>query len=216
MGHFLRGSCGGSAAARKFSSPSSPADLVERLGRGDRVAEEEFARLYRHRVVRMMRARMPHEIAAEDLAQDVMVESLKALRRGAIAAPEKLGAFVRGTARNVLNSHLRSRRRRPKEVAFTVEMPDTRSPEAAVQRLEVLDLARRAMNGLTPRDRELVRMSLIEDRTPAEIAVALGSSGDLIRARKCRALKKLLRGFRILSRRGVSRMPAIASSRSRS
>jgi RNA polymerase sigma-70 factor (ECF subfamily) len=166
-------------------------------------AEEEFVRLYRGRVVTMMRARMRHETIADDLAQDALLESLKSLRRGAIAEPEKLGAFVRGTALNVLNSYLRSRGRRPTEVEITEQIPDLRSPEEAARKLEALGVACRALRRLSREDREVIRMSVVEGLSASEIAAALGSNADLIRVRKCRALKRLSRGVEVLNRRGL-------------
>jgi len=202
LGMLRRNRYAGHAAPPELSAFLDSRSLVERIGSGDPAAEEEFIRRYHVRVVMMMRARMRRGGVAEDLAQETLVESLEALRRGAIHAPEKLAAFVHGTALNVLNGYRRYQGRHPLEVSLPEDLPDPRSPEETLENRETLGLLRRAFTEIPRRDRELLRMSLVEGFTPVEIAAAAGSGAGLIRVRKCRAARRLLRRFRVLTRRG--------------
>ena len=52
---------------------------------------------------------------ARDLAQDVLMHVLTALRDGQLRDQERLAAFVYGTARNVMNNYLRTGRQRRTE-----------------------------------------------------------------------------------------------------
>jgi len=61
----------------------------------------------------MLVARSRNRDLADDLAQEVMMDAICALRRGQLREPSKLTPFVLAIARNVLNSHYRARRASP-------------------------------------------------------------------------------------------------------
>src|SRR5262252_8045567 len=101
---------------------STGASLAERIRAGDTSAEEELAATFRRSLVAIARARTRDREAAQDLAQQVLIEALKALRAGKLREAEKLSAFIEGIAHNVINSFLRTRMRRP-ECSLEEELP---------------------------------------------------------------------------------------------
>ena len=183
----------GGAAGREF------ADLVQRIGRGDSAAEEEFARRFTDRIRVMMLVRTRSKQTAEDLAQETLLAALESLRGGHIESPDRLGAFVHGTARNVLNNYFRTHARHPVEVPLPVDLPADPPPER-VESAEQRELVRRALARLGQIDRAILRMSLVEGMRPADIAAALRLRDDLVRTRKSRAVKKILGFLEKLSR----------------
>lgn len=88
-------------------------NLVERIRQGDEVAETEFVRRFTQRIFVMSFVRTRDREAARDLVQEVLMAVIGALRKGQLQNPERLPAFVHGTARNLINNQLRSARQRP-------------------------------------------------------------------------------------------------------
>lgn len=175
-------------------------DLVDRIRCGEATAEDEFARRYADRLRAMMFARTRNHEDAEDLAQDSLLAVLEALRRGDLASSERLDAFVRGTARNVANNHLRALARTPLEVPLTEDVPagSVTSDLEAEERLALaLDLVARH-GGL---DGEILRSSLVNGLTPVEIGKTLHMSSALVRTRKSRAARRLGAEIGALSQR---------------
>lgn len=172
--------------------------LAERVRKGDPSAEEELVRVFRARVLVMMRARTQEPDAARDLCQDVLIAVLCALRQGQLRVPERIAAFVHGIARNTANNYLRTRRRQagldevPESVAAAVGDP--------VESAERRQLVRCALSSVTPEDRRILMLTLVEGLKPGEIAERLGLNDEVVRTRKSRALRKVIERVRELSR----------------
>jgi RNA polymerase sigma factor (sigma-70 family) len=180
-------------------TPCQQIALVERLQAGDEQAEIEFVRLFANRLRTMIAARIHDRETARDLAQDALVASLSALRRGSVREGDKLAAFVYGVARNVANSFLR--RRQGSAIEVPLEDADIPAPpidfDDDVARRE---LAERALQALGASDQEVLTLTLVEGLTPREIAKRLGEGVDVIRTRKSRALKRVIAEVERLSR----------------
>src|SRR5215475_14337723 len=91
--------------------------LVERIRRRESSAQEEFVNLYRRPILAIATARTRDPEAARDICQDVLIAVLAAIERDQIREPDKLSAFVQGTARNLINNFLdRQKRRRETDI----------------------------------------------------------------------------------------------------
>lgn len=186
--------------------PSAPlsaqqqSSLAERIRKGDQAAEDELVRLFSDRVLVMMRARTRDPEAAHELAQDVMVAVLRALRNGQVREPERLAAFVYGTARNLVSNYLRARSQHPKEEPISSELAAA-NPAENVETSERVVLVRRALECLDSRDRKILLLTLVEGLKPGEIAAHLGLNPVLVRQRKSRAVKKVIERIRKMSRK---------------
>ena len=145
----------------------------------------------------LFRSRDPE--AARDLAQDVMLAVVRALRNEQLREPERLAGFVYGTARNVINNYLRTRSRLPKEDSIDAAL-HLASPPDPVDHGERIGLVRRALGTLGSTDRKILLLTLVEGLKPGEIGVRLGLTSEIVRARKSRALKKTIERVKRLSR----------------
>jgi RNA polymerase sigma-70 factor (ECF subfamily) len=167
-----------------------PAEAVARIGQGDRAAEELFAGHYFRRVYALARVRLRDEELAREMAQEILMAALLAMRAGRLREPERLTAFVLATARNRIANHFREENRRP----VMQEATESIAAPAIEDRLDIQERRqqlRRAMNRLDPCDREILRLNLVEQIRPEEIGTRTGLSAESVRQRKSRALRKL-------------------------
>ena len=187
-------------ASRALLTPEQQSSLAERIHGHEPSAEEEFVRLFSDRVRFLVLARTRDPEVARDLAQDVMLAVVRALRGEQLRDPERLAGFVYGTARNVLNNYLRTRSRQPKEDPIDDAL-NLAQPPARVDDSERMGLVRRALAFLDPTDRQILWLTLVEGLKPGEIGARVGMTGEIVRARKSRALKKTIERVKRLSRR---------------
>ena len=177
-----------------------PATLADRIRAGDPAAEDELVRSFSQRVFVMALVRTRDAEAARDLRQDAFIAALGSLRKGHLREPDKLAAFVYGTARNVINNHLRARAHAPAHepiAAETLLATDSDGLEAA----ERLALVRESIARLEPADRKILTMTLTEGLNPSEIGARLRLTAEVVRQRKSRAIKKVIETVKKLSRR---------------
>ncbi len=168
------------------------AALAARVEEGDASAEEALVVLFEPRIRTLLVARLRDREAARELLADVLLAVLQALRAHKLRDGERLAAFVAGTTRNVLSNHRRKERRTPTRGALSLEAappPPARDVYEETERRETLS---RELLRLEPTDRRILELTLEEGWRPAEIAKSLGLSGDVVRARKSRAIRKIV------------------------
>lgn len=127
--------------------------------------------------------------AAEDLAQQVMMGVIEALRAGRVEDPERIDRFVLGTCRNVAHMIRRDRvrltetRRRLQGEVGAVVSP----PWELVTSRRVED----CLGTLAPRESRILQRLFQEGSTPAEIAGELGLTAGNVRVIRHRAVARL-------------------------
>ncbi|HEV8630041.1 MAG TPA: sigma-70 family RNA polymerase sigma factor [Thermoanaerobaculia bacterium] len=167
--------------------------LAERVRRGEAGAEEDLVACFQRPVLALLIARTRDSEAARDLTQEVLLGTLLALRQGRLREPERLAAFVACTARNLVFKHLRSRGRALQPLEGTAEVPAPGlAPDALLEAAERRELVAAALAELDERERVVLELTWRQDFSPAQIARQLGVSGDVVRTRKSRALKKVV------------------------
>lgn len=171
-------------------SAESDAGLVARIGSGtDRDAEAELFRRMAPRVrlygLRHLRA---HH-AADDLAQQVLLTVLLALREGRLREPEKLASFVLGTARMTVLDLRRGAQRKQQLLEKFGHIFDI-SVELSTLPLDAGQLTR-CMQTLKERERVVVIMSFYDEKTGADVAGSLGVSEANVRVLRHRAIHQL-------------------------
>ena len=193
---------GGAAAgaARGLLTPQQQSSLAERVRTREPSAEEELVSLFSDRIRVLVLARTRDPETARDLTQEVMLAVVLALRHEQLREPEHLAGFVYGTARNVINNYLRTRSRLPREDSIDAAL-HLASPPGPVDDSERIALVRRALATLKATDREILLLTLVEGLKPGEIAVRMALTAEMVRARKSRALKKIIDRVKRLSRR---------------
>ena len=112
------------------------------------------------------------EHAAEDLAQQVLITTLEALRAGRLREPEKLVSFVLGTCRmTVLNLKRGEHRKKRLLAQFGADLAMPAQPPGP--RLDQEQLAR-CLRNLKERERTVVVMTFYDEQTGADVAGFLG------------------------------------------
>jgi RNA polymerase sigma-70 factor (ECF subfamily) len=180
------------------------AALAARVAAGHADAEARLVEHFLPRIRVMMLARTRDADLARDLTQDTMVAVLQAARRGQIRDLDRVAAFVHGVARNLANNHARGVRvqaEAPLE-ALPVE-PFVEDDHGGRERQALLE---RGLEAITPSDRLILQLTLVEGMKPGEIAERLGLTSEVVRARKSRARKRVMDALAELSRLG-SRQP---------
>ena len=175
------------------------ASLAELIRDGDRSAEAELVTRFHRRVLLMAWARTRDRAAAADLAQETMLAVLQALRDGKLIHPSRLPGFVRGTAKNLIDNHLRGQRIHRQEPVPSLTHPGL-DPERLAGGAERMERVRRALAELGPDDRMVLLLTLVEGLNPREIADRLRLGSEVVRKRKSRALERLRRAVERRSR----------------
>jgi RNA polymerase sigma factor (sigma-70 family) len=179
--------------------PVDHASLVSRLAQGDAAAEATLAEQFGPKLRAMMMARTRDGELARDLAQDALIALLQALRQGQLRDHERLPAFAHGIARNIVNNFFRTRQREPQGQPLVEEMAVFSANDDREEQ-ERLVMVRKGLTDLSPSDREILKMTLVEGLKPGEIAEKLGLTAEVVRARKSRAQKRIVAAIEKLSR----------------
>ena len=167
------------------------ASLVGRIRSGDEEAEARVVELFSRPVRVMVRVRGGRRLDEEDVAQEVLMAAISGLRRGQLREADRLGAFVAGIARNLINNRLRSARGAALESLTGRENAAVADLRAEMSSRERAALARRALDELSADDRRILVLTLIRGLRSSEVAAQLGVSEEAVRARKSRALRRL-------------------------
>jgi RNA polymerase sigma-70 factor (ECF subfamily) len=164
--------------------------LLQKIQAGDEGAYDSAFRAWYPVLVRVATALLHDPDAAEEVAQDVMVELWR--RRHLLDANVTLGAYLLRSVRNRSLNHLRHlkvRKRSESDVEALYDAPiATDQPIVAT---ELAEAARHAVAGLPPRCREIFELSRVHGLRYAQIAEALDISPKTVEAQMGKALKIL-------------------------
>jgi RNA polymerase sigma-70 factor (ECF subfamily) len=150
--------------------------------------EAELYRRFAPRVRLYGRRHLQNGMAADDLAQDVLLLTIEKLRGGEVRRPEEIGSFILGTSRMMARGERRVARRREALAARFAE--PTTVPAAGAS---VLDTHRvgACLRALGERDRLVVLLTFYADREAPRIAEDLGLSPGAVRTIRHRAIARL-------------------------
>jgi len=175
-----------------MSSEPTDAELARQISEAGELAtaaEGALFRRYATRIALYGRKHLGSATEADDLAQQVMLRVLEAIRHGRVDDTSRLSSFIFGTCRHVSWDMRRSDQRQRKIareaalVSFDVHAPD-------VSGSDVVRLFG-CMGRLPEREANVLRMSFMEEREPHDIALRLGLSSGNVRVIRCRALAKV-------------------------
>lgn len=154
-------------------------------------------------VIRIVRSNLPRRADAEDLAQDIFLKMFEKLDQFKGAVP--LSHWVSRIATNHCLNAIRSQTARPEwrmadlteeqeeaiaaATTATVEEPH---PAHLLGARELVDLL---LESLSPKDRVVLRLLEIEERSIREISERTGWSAAMIRVRAFRARRRLNQCF---------------------
>jgi RNA polymerase sigma-70 factor (ECF subfamily) len=189
-------------------------DYVRRLREGDRWTEEHFVRYFSELILIKLRGRLRSLEAIDDVRQEVFVRVIRTLRSAeGVRDGRKLGAFVNSVCNNVL---LESYRAQSRSVGLDSDdyrqVPDsaTAADEALVTG-ETRAYVRRVIEGLPPKDADILRSMFFEERDKDEICKQFAVDRNYLRVLLHRAKEK----FRQQYRRGAEVTPLRGSETER-
>lgn len=146
----------------------------------------------RARLVRLCAAAVGDAAAAEDLAQEALLEAWR--HRGRLTDPAGADAWLGAIARNVCRRHLRSRGQ--ERVVLTDSVPDQPHDDLHdgldhLEREEVVELLDRALGLLPPATRAALVGHYVDELSHADLALRLGTSADAVSMRVTRGRRRL-------------------------
>ncbi|HEY0642838.1 MAG TPA: sigma-70 family RNA polymerase sigma factor [Nocardioides sp.] len=142
----------------------------------------------RARLVRLCAAVSGDAAAAEDLAQEALLEAWRHQHR--LTDPAGAEAWLNAVARNVCRRHLRSRGQ--DRAVPTESVPDQQLDALdPLEREEVVELLDRALGLLPPATRDALVGHYVDGLTHADLAEHLGTSTDAVSMRVTRGRRRL-------------------------
>jgi RNA polymerase sigma-70 factor (ECF subfamily) len=174
-------------------------------GARDEAAARALIDMLYPQVISIVRNHLPFRLDEEDLAQEVFAQFFKTLDRYDPALP--LENWVARLAMNVCLKALRTRKRRPElrwsdlsEQEQAAMESLVREPEdAASTDSDVKALLHRLLDTMDAKDRLVLTLLHLEEKTLKEIQAITGWSSIIIRMRAYRARRKLRKLFDDLS-----------------
>lgn len=175
----------------------------------DTAAFSELVERFQHRLVAVMHHLVGSADEAEDLAQEVFLRVYRTRERYTPKA--KFSTWLFTIANNLALNALRDRQRRPvlplevrdsgplgprpaEALAPTRDVP----PSHNLQQQELAEVIRRALDGLSERQRVAIVLNKFEDMNYADIAEVMGLSAKAVKSLLSRArckLREALQGY---------------------
>jgi RNA polymerase sigma factor (sigma-70 family) len=172
--------------------------LAERIRMGERSAEESLVDHFYPRVYAIAVVRIRDRESARDLAQEIMLAVLCALRDGKLRDQSGLAGYVCATARNRVSQFLRTRSVKRSADSQPEPVLDRFDPEKSLENAERRRLALSAIKRLSAADRKILRLTLVEGLKPKEIAARLGLKPEVVRKRRSRAVRRAREAIRTM------------------
>lgn len=169
--------------------------LVQRSQAGDRWAFGELAARYRQRLEALVETRMGKEVRATmdvaDVVQETLARALQSVETFRFQGDDSFLRWLGGIAEHlIVKAASRGRRRKPLELKDDRFATGT-SPSRGLRRDERFERLLKAIDGLPPDYREVLRLARIEGLKHEEIAAQMGRSHAAVRQLVVRALRLL-------------------------
>jgi len=157
---------------------------LQQLCSGDFRTESHFVAYFSELIQLKLRSRVKSPQTMEDLRQETFARVFATLRsQGKLRQPERLGAFVNSVCNNVLLEHYRSAsRENPIEEEEGANLPDPSLDVVAIlSHKEMEQKVRQVLDGLSERDRRLLREVFLEERDKDAVCRDFGVDRDYLR-----------------------------------
>jgi len=173
--------------------------LVERAQAGDREAFSALVERFRDRlrlwIETKARLRLGPSIEIDEVLQETFVRAFESIARFEWQGDDAFEKWLCGIARNVLlKSAKKHRAQQGLEAAADLPALDE-SPGTALRRDERFERLEKALAGLSPEYRQVVRLARIDGLKVKEIAARLEKTPNAVKHLLARALKELRERF---------------------
>lgn len=170
----------------------SDQELMRIVQGGDYSPASEIYDRYSARIYNFAFRFLKNAEAAEDATQEVFVKMLKHANQ--FQGDAKLSTWLFSIAANWCRDYLRKADNKAKEaedVLVTLPAPSEGSPERRLEQRENEHRIQRALQALTPEQREAILLSRYQGLSYAEIAQIAGCSEGAVKTRVFRAMETL-------------------------
>ncbi|HEU4521420.1 MAG TPA: RNA polymerase sigma factor [Thermoanaerobaculia bacterium] len=170
----------------------SDQELMRIVQGGDYAPASEIYDRYSARIYNFAFRFLKNAEAAEDATQEVFVKMIRHANQ--FQGDAKLSTWLFSITANWCRDYLRKADNRPKEsddVLVTLPSPNEVSPERNLEQRENEQRVRRALDELTPEQREAILLSRYQGLSYAEIAQIAGCSEGAVKTRVFRAMETL-------------------------
>jgi RNA polymerase sigma-70 factor (ECF subfamily) len=165
-------------------------DLQRRIRAGDESAFDIVFRAHYPRLVKMAEWIAGERAAAEEIAQEVMLELWR--RRESLQVEQSFGAYLIRATRNRALNHVRHQKIVARELAAaTIEPPESPGSDAEMLGVELERVVREAVAALPERCREVFELSRTQGMRYVDIASLLDVSVKTVEKRMGQALSEL-------------------------
>lgn len=143
---------------------------IHGLREGDAETQKHFVRYFGELLTIKLRARRLAPHLAEEVRQETLLRVLTVVYRQGVENPQGLGSFVNSVCNNVVMELYRAESRHPNLSEDTPEPADEgESPESLAVTSQRKRLARRVLDELPAKDREVLRQVFLEERSRDEV-----------------------------------------------
>jgi RNA polymerase sigma-70 factor (ECF subfamily) len=192
----------------------SDQELMAVVQGGDYSPASEIYDRYSARIYNFAFRFLKNAEAAEDATQEVFVKMLKHANQ--FHGDAKLSTWLFSITANWCRDYLRKADNKAKEsddVLVTLPAPNELSPERKLELRENEVRVRRALEALTPEQREAILLSRYQGLSYAEIAQIAGCSEGAVKTRVFRAMETLKKALTGESRGGDRCLTALPCGR---
>lgn len=178
--------------------PAEIATCLQQIGQGNEDAARELMERLYPLVLKLVRAYLPRRASEEDLVQTVFMKVFANL--GQYSGQVPVEHWVSRITVNTCLNEIKAQKIRPEwrwadlseEEQFVVEaLSATEDEGSAISGESAKELLKRLMGTLAPRDRLVIQLLHLEERSVAEIRKITGWNTAVIKVRAFRARKKL-------------------------
>lgn len=153
-------------------NPNEGQNIVERIRRGDRAAENELYRQFNSRIHHLVRMAVGYaNDDRQDLVSEIQLAVLESVRKGSYD-PQKgvvLGAYVYGIARNKLRDYYKASKRRERVIQACDEEPHALDKYEADEK-EIQDLLHQLLSRLKIKYQQVLYLRFYDQLSVAEIS----------------------------------------------
>jgi RNA polymerase sigma-70 factor (ECF subfamily) len=170
----------------------SDQELMRIVQGGDFSPASEIYDRYSGRIYNFALRFLRNAEAAEDATQEVFVKMMKHANQ--FQGDAKLSTWLFSITANWCRDYLRKADNKSKEsddVLLTIAAPADQSPDRTLEQRENEALIKRALQALTPEQREAILLSRYQGLSYAEIAQISGCSEGAVKTRVFRAMETL-------------------------
>jgi len=169
-------------------------DLLERARQGDRGAFDEISKLYRLRLLALVRSRMGRGVRQvlepEDIVQEAFARSWEVLGRFQWRGEASFFRWLSAIAEHLILKASQKAGRAPLSLDKDIPVRGP-SPSKAMRRDERFERLEASLQQLPPAEREAIRLARIDGLPVREVAKRMGKSAEAVKKIITRALRRL-------------------------